>query len=195
MECTVPVEVELATDHADVGSLERTISAALVEVGAQLWRELIARIEAALPVPVGCPACGGPMKANGRASRRLVTLAGEVELRRRRYRCTACGAELVPLDAALGLEPRVQHTLGVQERGLWLVTEMRYQRAVYPDARVVFMFGYAGEALSAQGALDPSVAFLAKPFVPKELARKVRETLDGGPLDPQPEEASSNPGH
>jgi len=29
MECTVPVEVHLATEHADVGSLERTISAAL----------------------------------------------------------------------------------------------------------------------------------------------------------------------
>jgi len=130
MECTVPVEVKLATDHADVGSLERTISAALVEVSAHLWREIVARVEAALPVPAGCPGCGGRLKANGRASRRLVTLAGEVELRRRRYRCTACGSELVPLDAALGLEPRVQHTLGVQERGLWLVTEMSYQRAV-----------------------------------------------------------------
>lgn len=130
MECTVPVEVELATDHADVGSLERTISAALAEVGAHLWRELVARIEAALPVPVACPGCGGRLKANGRAPRRLVTLAGEVELRRRRYRCMGCAAEIVPLDAALGLEPRVQHTLGVQERGLWLVTEMSYQRAV-----------------------------------------------------------------
>ena len=33
MECTVPVAVELATDYADVGSLERTISVALAEVG------------------------------------------------------------------------------------------------------------------------------------------------------------------
>ena len=130
MECTVPVEVQLATNHADVGSLERTISAALVEVGAQLWRELVARLEAALPVPVGCPGCGGRLKANGRASRRLVTLAGEVELRRQRFRCTACAIEIVPLDTALGLEPRTQHTLGVRERGLWLVTEMSYQKAV-----------------------------------------------------------------
>ena len=70
------------------------------------------------------------MKANGRAPRRLVTLTGEVELRRRRYRCTGCGTETVPLDAALGLEPRTQHTLGVRERGLWLVTEMSYAKAV-----------------------------------------------------------------
>jgi PAS domain S-box-containing protein len=49
----------------------------------------------------------------------------------------------------------------------------------HPETRVLFMSGYAGEALSAQGVLDASVAFLAKPFVPAELARKVREVLDG----------------
>ncbi len=130
MECTVPVEVRLATEHADVGSLERAVSAALAEVATALWRELVARLEHALAAPAACAACGGPMKANGRAPRRLVTLAGEVELRRRRYRCTGCGLEVVPLDVALGLEPRTQHTLGIQERGLWLVTEMSYQKAV-----------------------------------------------------------------
>jgi DNA-directed RNA polymerase subunit RPC12/RpoP len=130
MECTVPVEVHLATEHADVGSLERVISTALADVGVRLWHELVGRLEATLPAPASCPACSGRLKANGRAPRRLVTLAGEVELRRRRYRCLDCGTEVVPLDAALGLEPRIQHTLGVQERGLWLVTEMSYQRAV-----------------------------------------------------------------
>jgi signal transduction histidine kinase/CheY-like chemotaxis protein len=49
---------------------------------------------------------------------------------------------------------------------------------IHPETRVLFMSGYAGEALSAQGVLDSSVAFLAKPFVPAELARKVREILD-----------------
>jgi len=49
---------------------------------------------------------------------------------------------------------------------------------LYPTARVLYMSGYAGEALSAQGVLDPSVAFLAKPFVPAELARKVRAVID-----------------
>ena len=130
MECTVAVEADLALEHADVGSLERTVSAALAKVGAQLWRVLVERLEASLPTPVVCAGCGAPMKANGRAPRRLVTLAGELELRRRRFRCTACGAEVVPLDAALGLEPRTQHTLGVRERALWLVTELSYQKAV-----------------------------------------------------------------
>jgi PAS domain S-box-containing protein len=50
--------------------------------------------------------------------------------------------------------------------------------AVHPEARVLFMSGYAGEALSAQGVLDSSVAFLAKPFLPAELARAVRAVLD-----------------
>jgi len=130
VECTVPLEVHLTTDHADVGSLERTVSAALVDVGLTLWRELVERLEAALPRPMECPTCHGPLKANGRAPRRLVTLAGEVELRRRRFRCKSCGAEVVPLDAALGLEPRIQHSLGVRERGLWLVTEMSYAKTV-----------------------------------------------------------------
>ena len=129
MECTVPVQVHLATEHADVGSPERTVSAALAQVGTALWRALVTQLEASLPAPVACEGCGGVVKANGRAPRRLVTLTGEVDLRRRRYRCTACGTETVPLDAALGLEPRTQHTLGVRERGLWLVTEMSYAKA------------------------------------------------------------------
>ena len=54
---------------------------------------------------------------------------------------------------------------------------------IHPEARVLFMSGYAGEALSAQGVLDPSVAFLAKPFVPAQLAQKVRDVLDGPSAD------------
>jgi hypothetical protein len=104
MECTVPVEIRLASEHADVGSLERAVSMALAEVGTRLWAELIGRLEAALAVPVECSLCGGPMKANGRAPRRPVTLSGEVEIRRRRFRCTLCGAEAVPLDAARAAE-------------------------------------------------------------------------------------------
>lgn len=127
MEHTVPLTVTLRAEHADLGSLERAIDAALAEAGQALWAELLRILEAALPMPAGCP-CGGRFKANGLAARRLVTLAGEVDLRRRRFRCRACGVEVVPLDTALGLEPRIQHSLGVRERALWLVTEMSYAR-------------------------------------------------------------------
>ncbi|GIW19734.1 MAG: hypothetical protein KatS3mg065_0030 [Chloroflexota bacterium] len=84
MAWTVPLEVHLTTEHADVGSLERTMAVALAEVGRTLWRELLRRLEADLVAPAACPACGGRMKANGRAPRRLLSLAGEIELRRRR---------------------------------------------------------------------------------------------------------------
>jgi hypothetical protein len=127
VEHTVPLTVTLRAEHADVGSLERAIDTALAEVGQALWNELLRLLEAALPLPTDCP-CGGQFKANGRAPRRLVTLAGEVDLRRRRFRCRACGSEIVPLDVALGLEPRIQHSLGVRERALWLVTEMSYAK-------------------------------------------------------------------
>jgi hypothetical protein len=125
----VTIELELRPEGADIGSLERAVSAGLVEAGRLLWTDIVTRLESRLPVPVGCRACGGYLSANGRAPRRLVTLAGEVELLRRRYRCRECAAETVPLDEALGLEPRIQHTLGVVERGLWLVTETSFERA------------------------------------------------------------------
>ena len=136
MECTVPVEVHLSIEHADVGSLERAVTDALARVGQALWAEVLGRLARMLARPAACPACGGRLVANGRAPRRLVTLAGEVELRRQRFRCRACNAEHVPLDAALALEPRTQHTLGVRERGLWLVTEMSYQKAVETAAEL-----------------------------------------------------------
>lgn len=124
----VTLTVELRPGGADIGSLERAVSAALAEVGRRLWQALLAALEASLAVPHGHVGCGGLLKANGRARRRIVSLAGEVALSRRRYRCGACRAEVVPLDEALGLEARSQHTLGVRERALWLVTELSYAR-------------------------------------------------------------------
>ncbi len=35
----------------------------------------------------------------------------------------------MPLDELLGLPPRVQHTTGVRERALWLVTELSYAKS------------------------------------------------------------------
>jgi len=124
----VSLTLELHPEGADIGSLERAISAGLAEVGRQLWAEVLGTLERLLLAPRGHIGCGGLLRSNGRAPRRIVTLAGEVELRRRRYRCGACDAESVPLDALLGLEPRSQHTLGVRERALWLVTELSYAK-------------------------------------------------------------------
>jgi len=108
--------------------LATAVSAGLAEVGRQLWAEIIGTLERSLVAGRGHVHCGGILKGNGRARRRMVTLAGEVGLSRRRYRCGACGAEVVPLDLALGLEPRMQHTTGVRERALFLVTELSYAK-------------------------------------------------------------------
>ncbi len=62
--------------------------------------------------------------------------------------------------------------------GLKLAEELRKLRA---DIKVIFMSGHADEMLDRQGALDPAVDRLAKPFTPAALVRKVRETLDQAP--------------
>ena len=48
--------------------------------------------------------------------------------------------------------------------------------AVRPEARVLFMSGYADDALLAR-VRGASAAFLAKPFTPDALAARVREVL------------------
>jgi two-component system cell cycle sensor histidine kinase/response regulator CckA len=44
--------------------------------------------------------------------------------------------------------------------------------------KVLFMSGYAGEALHQQSVIEPGTAFIQKPFTPDALASKVRELLD-----------------
>jgi CheY-like chemotaxis protein len=48
-----------------------------------------------------------------------------------------------------------------------------------PGLKVVFMSGYSWDVVARHGVLDPGTHFLAKPFAVDELARKVREALDG----------------
>ena len=48
-----------------------------------------------------------------------------------------------------------------------------------PEVRVLYMSGYADEAIAQHGVLDPGTAFMQKPFTPGALAHRVREVLDG----------------
>jgi two-component system cell cycle sensor histidine kinase/response regulator CckA len=54
----------------------------------------------------------------------------------------------------------------------------RRVREEFPQARVLFISGYAGESLSAQGVLENGTRVLKKPFGPRELLDAVHEVLD-----------------
>jgi two-component system, cell cycle sensor histidine kinase and response regulator CckA len=51
-------------------------------------------------------------------------------------------------------------------------------RRTKPFVRVLFMTGYAGEAVTRNGSLEADAAFFEKPFNASRLATKVREVLD-----------------
>ena len=51
-------------------------------------------------------------------------------------------------------------------------------RMIRPDIKCLFMSGYSDDIIQKRGILKEGVAFLAKPFSPYDLLRKVREALD-----------------
>jgi hypothetical protein len=48
----------------------------------------------------------------------------------------------------------------------------------YPNAKILFACGYTENAIAHQGAGNPSVALLQKPYTPSALINKVRKVLD-----------------
>jgi signal transduction histidine kinase len=53
-------------------------------------------------------------------------------------------------------------------------------KTTHPGLKILFTSGYTDDALAQHGVLDAGVEFLAKPYTPATLARKVRELLDNG---------------
>jgi PAS domain S-box-containing protein len=49
---------------------------------------------------------------------------------------------------------------------------------LHPEAKVLYMSGYADNVVTLQGVLAQGHAFLAKPFTPNVLRRRVRQVLD-----------------
>ncbi len=91
------------------------------------------------------------------------------------------------LDAADGPEAiRVVHTVGEPIHlllsdvvmpgmgGRELAVQLR---ALDPKLRVLFMSGYADDGMQ-RGALEPGIAYVSKPFLPNDLATKVRQVLE-----------------
>jgi PAS domain S-box-containing protein len=57
-------------------------------------------------------------------------------------------------------------------------------RLEHPTLKVLFVSGYTDDALLKRGVMEAREALLAKPFLPRELAARVRAILDGRlPLD------------
>jgi CheY-like chemotaxis protein len=50
---------------------------------------------------------------------------------------------------------------------------------VRPGLRVIFMSGYTADTMLRQGIADTGRPFLQKPFTAQQLAKKIRDTLDG----------------
>jgi two-component system, cell cycle sensor histidine kinase and response regulator CckA len=48
----------------------------------------------------------------------------------------------------------------------------------WPQIRVLYMSGFAANRMVNDGALDPSVPFIQKPFTSEQLGRRVRELLE-----------------
>jgi YesN/AraC family two-component response regulator len=59
--------------------------------------------------------------------------------------------------------------------GLQLASRLARHR---PELRVLYVSGYADEAIAPSGAPAMDSVFLQKPFDPVRLAQKVREVLD-----------------
>jgi CheY-like chemotaxis protein len=49
---------------------------------------------------------------------------------------------------------------------------------IRPEMKVLYMSGYANDAVLRAGAPGPPIPFIQKPITPEALARKVRDTLD-----------------
>ena len=55
-----------------------------------------------------------------------------------------------------------------------------------PDLKVLFTSGYPDATIAPNDVLDPGVEFLAKPYTPSSLTRKVRQMLDRNPAPSTP---------
>ena len=62
--------------------------------------------------------------------------------------------------------------LGGKELSDWVIRR-------HATARILFCSGYVDENILRRHGLEVGTAFLQKPFTPADLARKVREVIDG----------------
>ncbi len=59
-------------------------------------------------------------------------------------------------------------------------------KSMDPDIRVLFMSGYTDDIIHQKGILDATIEYIAKPILPRDLLKKVRELLDEETLKKAP---------
>jgi hypothetical protein len=72
---------------------------------------------------------------------------------------------------SLVVSDAIMPVMGGKAMAEWLKT-------AYPDLKILFTSGYTDDTVAHDGALDAGIQFLAKPYTPATLARKVRDLLD-----------------
>jgi PAS domain S-box-containing protein len=149
---------------------------------------LLPRVEAAVEggtdAPAEAPARSGSETVLLVEDERAVRDVLARGLRERGYRvlCAADGAEALDLARAHRASLRLLITdvvlpiLNGRELAHRLAEEL-------PGLSVLYISGYAEEAVVHHGVVEPGVAFLSKPFSAEELARRVRQLLDARVTD------------
>jgi PAS domain S-box-containing protein len=167
--------VEQSGGHIDV---ESTVGEGTT-FRVYLPRQSVPAVGSATPVATSPDLAGGRETILLAEDEEAVRSLTAMILERSGYRVIAAADGIAALEAAAAhdgpIDLLLTDVIMPRLNGRELATRFAER---HPSARVLFMSGYAGDSLSAQGVLDSSVAFLAKPFLPAELARTVREVLD-----------------
>lgn len=129
-EIRITFDINLSLDRCDVNYLEDELLKRREEVFKKITAIVLKILEEEiLKKEIRCPNCGGSAIQKGFNRRKIETLLGEIDFKRKRFRCKVCCEEFYPLDEALGLEPQRKCTLGVVERMLWTAVEVSYEKA------------------------------------------------------------------
>ncbi len=55
----------------------------------------------------------------------------------------------------------------------------RMKKQLQRELKILFTSGYGESSMAVDGVIDKGVQFISKPYTPRELAKKVRDVLDG----------------
>lgn len=107
-----------------------------------------------------------------------IRVVAEEYLGRLGYRVLACKDGNSALDASIAagtIDLLVTDLIMPGMNGKELAKRML---SVHGNLKVLYTSGYTADIIGRHGMLEPGVNFLPKPYIPAELARRVRQTLD-----------------